>query len=465
MPIMSQDNIESPSTSGIIPDGLNDAENTDTESANDVVSDIEATEDAVTAEPVAVCELLCYASHYIHRSPPDNIKKILINAFTADEIFEAKKKLWCSHNQPHLRKFQNRKTTPQRNCSEANLNDIFDALFELDSVPDFTKVKFVAYDLVKLPTVQPEDLNDLSLLRKIECLEKKFNLLESSVTNNSLLVERIEERSDENQKKLLTQEKLLEAIALKQDGSAVSCEPGTSGSVSHNDSINIVSDDDDADDDGWETVDSDSGDSVSVTSDNTEDDTSDFSEDDEESGSSSSEESESGVSQDSGCPSCRDNHKNIQVSSQRKQFNSFDRRNKEQPKSYKAAVTGSSSRQFQGSFHRTKPASRPGLGKPREKRTDSDGFKVPRQHWKKQQRSTSLFVFNVPKTCSVTNIRQYVSDHDIKVIDLFQRSHPEARRKSFVLRVSSEVSENLLKSTFWPSGVRVRVYDQRGHGQ
>ena len=98
MPIMSQDNIESPSTSGIIPDGLNDAENTDTESANDVVSDIEATEDAVTAEPVVVCELLCYASHYIHRSPPDNIKKILINAFTADEIFEAKKKLWCTQS-------------------------------------------------------------------------------------------------------------------------------------------------------------------------------------------------------------------------------------------------------------------------------------------------------------------------------------------------------------------------------
>jgi hypothetical protein len=135
------------------------------------------------------------------------------------------------------------------------------------------------------------------------------------------------------------------------------------------------------------------------------------------------------------------------------------------PRSYKAALTGSSLRHFQEWPERVKAWQ--GVRKSRfERRTDSDGFRVPRQHWKKQQRScVSLFVFNVPKSCALSNIRQYVVDQDVKVLDVFQRSHPEARRKSFVVQVSSEDSRRILKPSFWPVGVRVREYDLKGHGQ
>ena len=70
-------------------------------------------------------------------------------------------------------------------------------------------------------------------------------------------------------------------------------------------------------------------------------------------------------------------------------------------------------------------------------------------------RSTPGFTFNLVKvmtsqvihdlrghsrSCALLSAK-IKDNHEIKVIDLFQKSHPEALHKSFVLQVSSEVSE------------------------
>ena len=94
--------------------------------------------------------------------------------------------------------------------------------------------------------------------------------------------------------------------------------------------------------------------------------------------------------------------------------------------------------------------------------SDNNGFTVPRSQRRKQQRSSRrLFIFNVPNQCSKKNIDKYVSAEKIKVLELFQSSHPEARRKSFVLQVAYFDYKKLLNSNFWPRGVKVREYVEK----
>ena len=100
-------------------------------------------------------------------------------------------------------------------------------------------------------------------------------------------------------------------------------------------------------------------------------------------------------------------------------------------------------------------------------RENANGFLTPRDQWRKQWKrssSVSLFVYNVPKSCSLDDVHDYVKERKLNFKDLFQRSHPEAKRKSFVLKVSSVVSTKMLNSEFWPAGTRVRVYEDKSVG-
>ena len=494
-----------PITDNGVPDDLEgDDVDTGLENAAAAMGENRGVGDVTIEGPVVVSELLCYAAHYLNRSPPDNIQKILLNAFTPEEIFEAKKSMWCPHNLPHLKKFQIRKTTPNRHCSEANLNDIFDAFYQLDNVADFVKVKFVAHNLVKLPTVQPEELNELSLLKKIEVLEKKFEVLESRVTLNGLQCDSIEAVSTVNKKKLMAHERLVDTFVQKQLGQhrqensdeIVDDQADSDiGHEVHNNSIAVVDDDSD---DGWVTEDSDVCDSASVAgnedSEENEDsseeneDSSDCGSDSEDSGRSSTDESESdgdksdvsviskssSQSRDSGCRSCCENYRNTQflqprkfhTPRPRKYDNPVSTQNSGKRRSFDYAVSGRN-KMFQDRQRRDNRVSEQRFGMQRMKsRVDSDGFSIPRQNWRKEHRnSTSLFIYNIPSACSVATVGEYVEDRNVNVIELFQRSHPDARRKSFVLQVSNKASQRLLEPSFWPSGVKVREYDMKGHRQ
>ena len=82
-------------------------------------------------EPI-INKLLTYAIHYLSSSTISNIKKVVQQFYTDEDILEAKRLLWEASNDI-LGAFPERKTTKARNASLANINDIFEALAKLDA--------------------------------------------------------------------------------------------------------------------------------------------------------------------------------------------------------------------------------------------------------------------------------------------------------------------------------------------
>ena len=126
-------------------------------------------------------ELLSYTSFYLDKSASENIRKILLSFYTADEILIAKKCLWENYK-TNLQNFQDRKTTEKRTAKEANLDDIFKAFVTLDEVSVTTI--FVSQNLDRLPRLNPEELNTTFLLERVTNLEKKLKEHEVTLTNH-----------------------------------------------------------------------------------------------------------------------------------------------------------------------------------------------------------------------------------------------------------------------------------------
>ena len=110
---------------------------------------------------------------------------------------------------------------------------------------------------------------------------------------------------------------------------------------------------------------------------------------------------------------------------------------------------------------------------------DSEGFRRPKAALKKMRRNAKsvigknqpsgtfrgapvppkeLFVYRVDNSTDTDDLRDYITDMGIDVIDLKCISHQEALFKSFKLAFSNEHFNDLLKEDAWPDGVRVRRF-------
>ena len=129
-------------------------------------------------ENVNINELLPYASFYLNNSNVSNIKKLISNFYDEDDVLTAKKLLWKVGGN-NLDAYSERKTTNRRTNSEANINDIFEALLKLDGLERMPT--FVAKDLDKLPDRQPEEINLISIVNRISALEKNNKTYEETL--------------------------------------------------------------------------------------------------------------------------------------------------------------------------------------------------------------------------------------------------------------------------------------------
>ena len=125
-------------------------------------------------------ELLTYAIHYISSSTIDNVKKIVNQFYSEDDILDAKKVLWSS-SPDTLGAMQERKSTKARNASAANINDIFDALAKLDALDKLPNVS--AKNMDKLPNRDPEELNLMYIVQRIADLERAREEHNETLTN------------------------------------------------------------------------------------------------------------------------------------------------------------------------------------------------------------------------------------------------------------------------------------------
>ena len=95
----------------------------------------------MSEKTIYINELLCYIIHHINNSTMENISKVINYFYTCEGIYEAKKQLWTAEGTQSLGGIIERKKTAKRSASEANVDDIIEALIKLDSedcVPCFT---------------------------------------------------------------------------------------------------------------------------------------------------------------------------------------------------------------------------------------------------------------------------------------------------------------------------------------
>ena len=107
-----------------------------------------------------------------------------------------------------------------------------------------------------------------------------------------------------------------------------------------------------------------------------------------------------------------------------------------------------------------------------DKRKDSSGFQFSRDqrkrmHYKSklnESNTVRLFVYNVPREYTVDNVYGHFNYLDIDVKDLWQRSHPDARKKSFVVKIPrDEVRYVLEDETMDRLNIRIREYNERSN--
>ena len=119
-------------------------------------------------------ELLTYLSCYMHNSTLANIKKNIVSFYSFEDIIEAKK-LLCGINKESLGPYVERRNSGRRSCSEAALDDIVEAMQKLDLSDNLSN--FVTKNVQKIPDRQPEELNLMYMLYRINSLEINYQIL------------------------------------------------------------------------------------------------------------------------------------------------------------------------------------------------------------------------------------------------------------------------------------------------
>ena len=96
-------------------------------------------------------------------------------------LIEAKTMLYKQYGET-LGEFPQRKTSPNRSEKAAHTEDILCALLKLDE--DGIDCKFAAVKIKRLPRWDPNELDAVSFMEKMNILERRLNSLEINVSEN-----------------------------------------------------------------------------------------------------------------------------------------------------------------------------------------------------------------------------------------------------------------------------------------
>ena len=128
-------------------------------------------------------ELLHYACHHYGTSAKDNIRRVIQEKFSHDDIVGAKKLL--SDIGVQVEMSDGRRDGPNRTAVEADMYDLMDALEKLDQLKDF-QPKFAALDWEKVPKISPEEAcNTASIAARLSTVEGLLKLLQTESKNHA----------------------------------------------------------------------------------------------------------------------------------------------------------------------------------------------------------------------------------------------------------------------------------------
>ena len=401
------------------------------------------------AEPkVVIDELLAYVFPCMKTCTPTNIKRSVLSHFSRDCITEAKKVLWKECASSQNIEYHQRRDTNSRSQEEANLSDILEAFVEIDRKTDgcFTVI-FAASDLSKLPRHSPEELNTVALLQRLESLEKHMDSINNTLSSHQVDVSMLKDKVTEQGDITATHATLIQAVAKSTE----TCKIGHKNNITKEDTSS----------------------------------SSDYSSD-------SDDEDEVCSPQDKPSENRKRHHSlpsigqyNVMkvtealkplslkapIASEQQTSSHHNKRLKTQKKTFASAVaskppqgfskqsftrsTWSQKRQHDTGFtNRSSPNEEQGFSKQRQQR---------RRDHKAVQKSSNkkIFIFNVPVENTDSDVKTYLDDARVPYIEVSQVSHPDSRRKSFVISVTSGHGSKLSQNEFWPSGVRCRDFQDR----
>lgn len=405
--------------------------------------DIDTNTETQHNDKIIVNELLCYVWHYMKSSTPDNIKRIVLDHFSGDCISEAKKLLWKECCSVKEIEYHARRNTSLRTQAEANISDICDAFGQLDRLFEGAlPFVFVACDLSKLPRNSPEELNEVALMHRVDALEKKFQLMENSVSSNHIELCDAKDKLLTQSQTIATHEQLITSVADMK--AQVSTAPASSSIRNFNHRLRSDS----------------SSSDYSDESDNEASD--DMILDDALRLRRHSLPGHLGPYK----PNFKSSATFIKRIQQKKPSND---RFKANPvilhkgtfsHVLKAGTRKQMAEQTPNRDRATKKKIQPSAA-----RADGDGFITQRRRQRKRSQSDSssqkLFLYNIKKHDSEEDVRAYMTKRKISFIDVWQSSHPDAQSKSFVLVVAKSEVNNTLNRMIWPHEVKIREFKDR----
>ncbi len=126
-----------------------------------------------------VCELLCFIQNKLDTLPTDTIVQLCVNHYKSSEIVAAKRTL--SEACKSVKRLKQRKGGKK---DELNVSDI---IIEMSAMPldAATRPRFVASDLGNLPPITFNAIDVSVLLKKLESLSDKVEMLHAGVESQS----------------------------------------------------------------------------------------------------------------------------------------------------------------------------------------------------------------------------------------------------------------------------------------
>ena len=423
-------------------------------------------------------ELLFYVSNYTKGGSctPENIKGIVLSFYDEDMIWKAKQLLWNKVKDGILKKFERRNDTKIRTAKDANALDIVQAFQDMDK-KSYNDVVFLAADINKIPREHPEKLHELSILDRLSVLENKSKIVENSSSRNYAgMVEIIDDIKKINGN-IATNEKLIQDVAqqLEQEIQKEKSNMLDSSKSVHKE-VSVIEKKSDSSTTTKKKVRSFSTPETGhkVEQDKNKVQVVGMKIPTDTGGNTFIQEKINAqiVGTDvrtggHGFTQRKSSFSNIPGNKMYSKFPGNSRLRPQalmQEKNQRNSISDNKRHGSQRYISNNKKRDEVFFDNrlPRNNRKDSSGYQFTRDQVKRMQYKNKvteshyirIFVYNVPHKYNVDDVYDHFSNLDINVVDLWQSSHPDARRKSFGVKMpSDEIMENL--------NIRVREYNER----
>ena len=400
--------------------------------------------DGQSVSHIFISRVLCFIHHHMQNCAPEHVRLVALNYFSNDDILSAKKLLWSSYVKDKLKPYQERRSSTTRTTTEANLNDLIEALKDLDQKGHF--IKCSVSNIHDFPSLSPERLNTVAMLKRIESLENMYKDIEDSVNKTTIDMCGVQDSARKHGTQLTEVQNTLDTYgalieSLRDDPDVQEGGQPSEGESSESDGVAIIEGQDENEDGPASLEDSDT-EAIESTPDEEEDAVVETAQGNAPAitpaaAPVSAPAARSVPAGGSQIPESRGQRMTQPIRKtvmKAASYAAITRTTNMNNNNRVLSVAKNNTQRF-GNPVRKHADTKRLLSAYRKPRYDPDGFVTPRQHFRKQQRQSAMkkiFIGNVDKRHCVEDVLDFLCDKNITVNGLFQRSHFSAAKKSFV---------------------------------